>query len=208
MSITNNRIPQQDEDILLSELNKLLEEYKNRLKEGLGHKQLSSHAIASMIGSGVATGTAIGTVIPGVGNAVGAAAGAALAAGVVAIIKLQNDRNNKKKDNTSKIKAYLLEDEHSDQKTLKDAASQVIHERSKLLKKLSYGDRESVAKYLAANMMSALKHHDHKNGESPVGVMVAGVRDIRSKKVPSRQILANDGVKITLEEIAKYRRSL
>jgi hypothetical protein len=61
-----------------------------------------------------------------------------------------------------------------------------------------------VAKYLAANMMSALKHAGGHN-RSAADIMADGVQNTYSKKVSSHHLSTNNNQDLSLRELARTR---
>lgn len=201
---------QEYEDELVKELNKLLVEYENRISKGIQYKHVTADDSAKIIVTAATVGGAVGTAIPipGAGNAIGAAAGTLLATGIIAAIEAYYARKNKRIDNGVKIYQSLAS-KSAKYDLIKYAAHKVIQERKATLETLRNpeANKKSVAAYLAANMMSAIKHADGTK-KSVVDIMVDGVRDIHSKKVSSHHLVTKNKQSVTLKELAKNQNDI
>lgn len=195
---------------LVAALKRLLTKYKDRYDKnnGTAHKQLTLQQVLALVGPSTAVGAAVGTVVPGLGNAVGAVAGLGGGALVAGAMELNNMRNNRKLDHTATVLQALggRNNVNEQNSVLDEAAQVVVAQRADLLTHLrdTPQNTESVAAYLAANMMAALKHRPN-DGRSRADVMAEGLAETLSKKVASRNLDTLDGAKVSLKEVAHNR---
>lgn len=194
-------------NLLKEKLEKLYHKYKTRLRENNGneHKHLPDSKKSIIIGISTTIGTALGSVVPGVGNVVGAAIGTVLGGTIVGITKVHYARINKKIDNADNVTDVLdQKDTHS---IFEEAAKKVIENREAQIMNLkdTRVNAKIVTKYLAVNMMAALKKYSD-NCHTQIDIedtMVNGVEKKLSKKVPSVYLLTEDNKPMTLASLAK-----
>ena len=82
----------------------------------------------------------------------------------------------------------------------------VIEERKVILSSLKENpkNRIAVAAYLAANMMTAIKHDTGSNAPK-TDIITQGLIETKNKKVSSHPLKAEDDERLTLKEIAQNR---
>ena len=197
--------------LLKRELDKLILKYDKRTY----NDSLTFAKASGIVGITTGAGTALGTIAPGLGNAAGALVGLGVGLGIVGGLKINDMREKKKFNNAKNVLSFIGEREKDGAQRellMTKTLDKVLGDREEKLSRLSTEDGKSVAKFLAAHMVAAIKQRPYlnlsdANVDTKVAIISDGLKTAKSKKGIFLSINSQGDEDLSLKSITRCSKS-